>query len=219
MLVTGIPHNVHHNGGRLAFGPDGYLYATTGEAQQPALAQDKGSLGGKILRMTTAGRAGSGQPVRHPRLDLRAPQRPGHRVGRRRAALGVGVRRPQRGRAQPHPAGPQLRLAADRGPHDQCRASPGPSRSGARREDSPSGIAIARGSVWMAALRGQRLWRIPLDGAGPPAAPQDFLVGRYGRLRSVLAIGPDTLLVTTSNRDGRQSPGAGDDRILLVKVS
>ncbi len=71
----------------------------------------------------------------------------------------------------------------------------------------------------MAALRGQRLWRIPLDGTATAAAPQDFLVGRYGRLRSVLAVGPDTLLVTTSNRDGRQSPAPGDDRILLVRVS
>ena len=61
-LVTGIPHNVHHDGGRIAFGPDGYLYATTGEAQQPALAQDKSSLGGKILRMTTAGRPAAGNP-------------------------------------------------------------------------------------------------------------------------------------------------------------
>ena len=75
-------------------------------------------------------------------------------------------------------------------------------------EDSPSGIAVASGSVWMAALRGQRLWRIPLDGAKVVADPQDFLVGRYGRLRSVLAIDDHTLLVTTSNRDGRQTPGA-----------
>jgi hypothetical protein len=71
----------------------------------------------------------------------------------------------------------------------------------------------------MAALRGQRLWRIPLDGAKTAGSPQDFFVGRYGRLRSVLALSADTLLVTTSNRDGRQSPGAGDDRILLVRVT
>ncbi|HET8988294.1 MAG TPA: PQQ-dependent sugar dehydrogenase, partial [Humibacillus sp.] len=85
-------------------------------------------------------------------------------------------------------------------------------------EDSPSGIAIAGGSVWMAALRGQRLWRIPPDGARLVADPQAFLVGRYGRLRSVLARDDHTLLVTTSNRDGRRTPGPTDDRILLVTV-
>jgi glucose/arabinose dehydrogenase len=86
-------------------------------------------------------------------------------------------------------------------------------------EDSPSGIAVASGSVWMAALRGQRLWRIPLNGSNVAAAPQDFLVGQYGRLRSLLALDDSTLLLSTSNRDGRAEPRAGDDRILLVKVS
>ena len=46
-----------------------------------------------------------------------------------------------------------------------------------------------------------------------------FLDGRYGRLRSVLALDDRTLLVTTSNRDGRSAPRAGDDRILVVRVS
>ncbi|MEO9152245.1 MAG: PQQ-dependent sugar dehydrogenase, partial [Lapillicoccus sp.] len=86
-------------------------------------------------------------------------------------------------------------------------------------EDSPSGIAYAGGSVWMAALKGQRLWRIPLDGTAVAAAPQSFLDGTYGRLRSVLAIDDRTLLVTTSNRDGRASPHPGDDRILVLRVT
>ena len=71
----------------------------------------------------------------------------------------------------------------------------------------------------MAALRGERLWRIPLDGSKVVATPQDFLVGSYGRLRSVLALDESTLLLTTSNRDGRAQPRSGDDRILLLKVS
>jgi hypothetical protein len=71
----------------------------------------------------------------------------------------------------------------------------------------------------MAALRGQRLWRIPLDGAKVVASPQDFLVSRYGRLRSVLALDNHTLLVTTSNRDGRAQASQGDDRVLLLTVS
>ncbi|MGO4600534.1 PQQ-dependent sugar dehydrogenase [Terrabacter sp. 2YAF2] len=218
VLVSGIPHNVHHDGGRIAFGPDGYLYATTGEAQQPALAQDKSSLGGKILRMTTAGRPAPGNPFGTLVWSY------GHRnvqgiawdaAGRLWASeFGdhsedeLNLIRPGRNYGWPQTEG-RTNVPGITGPVAQW----GPP------EDSPSGIAIAQGSVWMAALRGQRLWRIPLDGTATAAAPQDFLVGRYGRLRSVLAVGPDTLLVTTSNRDGRQSPGPGDDRILLVRVS
>src|SRR6478735_8996420 len=218
VLVSGIPHNVHHNGGRLAFGPDGYLYATTGEAQQPALAQDKSSLGGKILRMTTAGRPAPGNPFGTLVWSY------GHRNVQ-------GIAWDAAGRLWASEFGDHsedelnlIRPGLNYGwPQTEGRTNvpgiTGPVAQWGPPEDSPSGIAIAQGSVWMAALRGQRLWRIPLDGTATAAAPQDFFVGRFGRLRSVLAVGPDTLLVTTSNRDGRQSPGAGDDRMLLVRVS
>jgi hypothetical protein len=73
----------------------------------------------------------------------------------------------------------------------------------------------------MAGLRGERLWRIPLSGKAdgePSAAPQAFLEGKYGRLRTVLAAGGDKLWLVTSNTDGRGTPEPGDDRILLLKV-
>jgi len=61
-VVTGIPRAAIHNGGRLAFGPDGMLWATTGEHAEPAISQDRDSLGGKILRMTPDGRPAPGNP-------------------------------------------------------------------------------------------------------------------------------------------------------------
>lgn len=85
--------------------------------------------------------------------------------------------------------------------------------------DSPSGIAIAGGSVWMAALRGARLWRVPLAGTKLVADPASFLQGSHGRLRSVLALDDHTLLVGTSNTDGRSEAGSGDDRLLELKVT
>lgn len=85
-------------------------------------------------------------------------------------------------------------------------------------EASPSGLAVAAGSAWMAGLRGQRLWRIPLAGGKPSAAPQAFLEGEYGRLRTVLAAGGNRLWLVTSETDGRGTPEPGDDRILLLEV-
>ncbi len=104
-IVTGIPLSGIHNGGRLAFGPDGFLYATTGDASERGLAQDRASLGGKILRMTAGRQAGAGQPV--PQLAglvARPPQRAGHRVGPGRPALRHRVRPELLGRDQPDPA-------------------------------------------------------------------------------------------------------------------
>ena len=66
------PNGSIHDGGRLAFGPDGYLYASTGETGNGELAQDRGSLGGKILRITPDGEPAPGQPVRLRRLDAGA---------------------------------------------------------------------------------------------------------------------------------------------------
>ncbi|MGC5412870.1 PQQ-dependent sugar dehydrogenase, partial [Streptomyces sp. DT225] len=90
-------------------------------------------------------------------------------------------------------------------------------------EASPSGIAYVKGSLWLAGLRGERLWRVPLsreDGAAkePLADPQAFLEGEYGRLRTVLAAGGDKLWLVTSETDSRGTPKPGDDKILLVQV-
>ena len=218
VLVSGIPHNVHHNGGRLGFGPDGFLYATTGEAENKALAQDKASLGGKILRMTTAGKPAPGNPFGTLVWTW------GHRnvqgtawdpAGRLWASEFGDKLADELNLIEP---GKNYGWPATQGRTTQAGYT-SPVAQWGTDEDSPSGIAYAAGCVWMAALKGQRLWRVPLKGAALVADPQPFLVGQFGRLRSVLAVDDHTLLVTTSNRDGRTTPRSGDDRLILLTVT
>ncbi len=81
---------------------------------------------------------------------------------------------------------------------------------------SPSGLAFLDGRLWLGALKGERLWRVDVDGQ-KASDPKPFFVGTYGRLRTVVPAPDGNLWVTTSNRDGRGDPGSGDDRILLVR--
>ena len=62
VVFAGIPRASTHNGGRIAFGPDGLLYVTTGDAQNRDAAQDPDALGGKILRLTPEGEPAPGNP-------------------------------------------------------------------------------------------------------------------------------------------------------------
>ncbi|GAA2818525.1 PQQ-dependent sugar dehydrogenase [Streptomyces showdoensis] len=218
-VLTGIPKGVIHNGGRIAFGPDGMLYAGTGETGRTGLAQDRGSLGGKILRMTPEGRPAPGNPF--PGSVVYSY---GHRnvqgltwdpAGRLWAAeFGqdtwdeLNLVRPGRNYGWPVVEG----RAGRAGFTD-------PVAQWAPAEASPSGIAYARGAVWMAGLRGERLWRVPLSGAERSGEPQAFLTGGYGRLRTVLATaGGSRLWLVTSETDTRGTPGPGDDKILRLEV-
>jgi glucose/arabinose dehydrogenase len=79
---------------------------------------------------------------------------------------------------------------------------------------SPSGAAIAGDTLYVAALRGERLWRVPLDGDGGTGTPAAVLAGSYGRLRHAAVAADGALWVLTSNRDGRGDPAADDDRVL-----
>ncbi|KOT27543.1 glucose sorbosone dehydrogenase [Streptomyces caelestis] len=218
-VFRGIPKGEIHNGGRIAFGPDGMLYAGTGESGDTGLSQDKESLGGKILRLTPEGEPAPGNP-----FPDSAVYSYGHRNvqglawdGRQRLfASEFGQNTwDELNAIEPgdNYGWPEAEGESDAGGfHD-------PVAQWSTDEASPSGIAYAEGSVWMAGLRGERLWRVPLKGTKASADPQAFLEGEYGRLRTVAAAGGDKLWLVTSDTDGRGDPKEGDDRILELEVS
>lgn len=87
---------------------------------------------------------------------------------------------------------------------------------------SPSGIAYAGEALWMAGLRGQRLWRLPVAGDGSTGDPVAYLTEEYGRLRTVEVAPDGALWVTTSNTDQATLGGTdsrnGDDRIPRIEL-
>lgn len=216
-VLTGIPNGFIHDGGRLLFADDGTLFVSTGETGDAELAQDRESLGGKILRIDPDGSPAAGNPV-----DGSPVWTMGHRnvqglafddAGRLWASeFGAStwdeLNRIDRGRNYGWPlAEGRADLDGYRDPFAQWRTS----------EASPSGLAFLDGSLWMASLRGERLWQVPVtaDGVG---RPRDWFVGDYGRLRTVVVAPNGNLWVTTSNRDTRGTPAPQDDRILEVAI-
>ncbi|MDM7830658.1 PQQ-dependent sugar dehydrogenase [Cellulomonas edaphi] len=215
-LLTGIAKAGNHDGGRLAVGPDGFLYVTTGDASNRPDAQDKDSLNGKILRITADGDPAPGNPFDGSpvwSLGHRNVQGLGWAADGRMFASEFGQNtwdelnliEPGRNYGWPVVEG----IGRQKGYTD-------PLRQWATSDASPSGLAVTDEGVYLAGLRGQRLWRAPLraDGVGKPQA----LLTDRGRLRAV-ALAPDgSLWVLTNNTDGRGSPRDGDDRIVRITV-
>ncbi len=216
-VLTGIPSRPYHNGGGLAFGPGGYLFVSTGDAGNADSAQDKGSLAGKILRLTPRG----GTPTTNP-------------FGNK--TWSYGHRNPEQIAFKPN----GTLWASEFGENDKdelnkivkghnygwpfVEGKDGPGRyhdplvQWNTDDCSPSGIAILAGRAWLGALQGECIYSVRL--AGPNRGRvQRYFTGQFGRIRSVAAAPDGTLWMTTSNRDGRGVPGARDDRIFKVSLS
>lgn len=217
-VLGGIPKAGNHDGGRLAFGPDGFLYVATGDAGTSPNAQDAASLGGKILRVTPDGDAAPGNPT---------PGSPVWTMGHRNVQ-GLGWAADGRMFASEFgqntfdelneiTPGSNYGWPVVEGVGGTDRGFTDPLVTWSTSDASPSGLAVTAEGVYLASLRGARLWRVPLtaDGVG---RPQALLTGELGRLRAVQRAPDGSLWILTNNTDGRGSPRDGDDRIVRITV-
>ncbi|NEA34818.1 PQQ-dependent sugar dehydrogenase [Streptomyces sp. SID13031] len=217
VILEGIPQAAVHNGGRLRFGPDGFLYAGTGDGTDRPNSQSDDSLGGKILRITTDGKPAPGNP------DGRLWISKGHRNVQGLAFDGQQLYAAEFGQdtwdeLNAITPGANYGWPAAEGV-SQLDGMVDPIAQWATKDASPSGIAFAQGHIFMAGLRGERLWAIPVADGKRTGEPVAFFTGQYGRLRTVEAAPDGSLWLTTSNTDGRGDPKPGDDQVLRLTIT
>jgi glucose/arabinose dehydrogenase len=225
-ILTGIPVNSYHDGGRIKFGPDGMLYVTTGDAGDPENSQDRSSLGGKILRIEPDGSIPPDNPF---------PANPVYSFGHRNVeglawdadgqlyASEFGqntwdeVNRIEAGENYGWPE-VEGKGGEDEGYVDPITVWP-------TSEASPSGAEIMvdgaipqwEGDLFVTALRGERLWHLELNGRGEIIERQKLLYGEVGRVRDVAQAPDGSLWVSTSNQDSYGNPvSEQDDRIFRL---
>ncbi|GLY95885.1 PQQ-dependent sugar dehydrogenase [Actinoplanes sp. NBRC 103695] len=211
VIFSGLAKAGNHNGGRIAFGPDGMLYVGTGDAAEPPRSQDAGSNNGKILRLTPEGKPAPGNPEAGSPIWTS-----GHRNVQGLAWTADGTMyatefgQNRLDEVNKIEKGENYGWPEVEGDEDGDSRFTEPLVTWATSDASPSGAAIAGDTLYVAALRGQRLWTVPLGGGEPRA----YFTGKWGRLRTV-AVAPDgALWLTTSNTDRDENVRDGDDRIL-----
>lgn len=226
VIIDNIPGAIYHDGGRMEFGPDGKLYITTGDATEPAIAQDLNSLGGKILRLNDDGTFPEDNPfVTRSSVQAGAVYSYGHRNpqglawdaegnlwetehGRSGVQSGLDeVNRIERGQNYGWPDSEGDRVV---------RGTIAPAlHSGTGDTWAPASAAVLGNSLFFGGLRGETLYEAILENGRIKTLKRHF-AGAYGRIRTV-RVGPDDMLyITTSNRDGRGDAQSGDDKIIRI---
>lgn len=218
-VLTDIPKAGNHNGGRIAWGPDGFLYVATGDASEPDRAQDRANLGGKILRITADGRPAPGNPFGNsPVWSLGHRNVQGLAWGQDGTMFASEFGQNTWDELNVIAAGKNYGWPETEGIEDGGDDFEAPIAQWATSDASPSGIAVGRdGAVYMAGLRGESLWKIAVAGARRQGDPVRLLEGDHGRLRDVVSAQDGTLWVL-SNNTSRGDPRSDDDRVLRVPI-
>ncbi|MBM0231831.1 PQQ-dependent sugar dehydrogenase [Micromonospora sp. STR1_7] len=220
VLLSGIRRNKYHDGGRLRFGPDGKLYASTGDAQNGNYAQDRSSLEGKVLRLNPDGTVPADNPFGNYVWSY------GHRNPQ-------GLAFDSQGRLWEQEFGnsvmDETNLITRGGNYGwpACEGTSGtcgtagfiaPVRTYPTAEGSCSGITIVRDALYVACARGARMYRAVISGNSLTNV-QTYFSGTYGRLRTVEPAPDGGLWLTTTNQGDKDStPNNSNERILHVTL-
>ncbi|WP_240941632.1 PQQ-dependent sugar dehydrogenase [Paenibacillus sp. HB172176] len=216
-LLEDIPGDLYHNGGRLAFGPDDMLYVTTGDATEGGHAQDKDSLGGKILRMTPDGDIPPDNPFENSYVYSY-----GHRNPQGLAWTADGVmystEHGPSGNVGGHDEINRIEPGGNYGWPDvigdqKLKGTIAPLYHTGDEAIAPSGTIIdEEGRLIIAALKGEAIYRYT-----PSTGEMEKLHDGEGRIRDV-KLKEGLLYFITNNRDGRGQPGETDDRLVAIKL-
>lgn len=219
-ILTGIPRSRNDNGGQLAFGPDGFLYAGTGDGTNGTQAQNQKSLGGKILRMTTAGKPAPGNPTKNSlvwSLGHRNVQGIAWDQTKRMYATENG--QPKSGELNVIVKGKNYGWARSDGAGTDPKLT-NPLYSWPIADSYCAGVAALEQTLATACLLGKRLWLLNITENGTVlGSPQALLNGEYGRLRGLVAAPDGSLWASTSNQEDGGSPTPDDDRIIRLVFS
>ncbi|MEV0794350.1 PQQ-dependent sugar dehydrogenase [Kribbella sp. NPDC050459] len=224
-VLTGLAKNRYHNGGRIAFGPDGKLYATVGDAKNSGNAQNKNSLNGKILRLNPDGSAPSDNPFYSSGGNARYVWSWGHRNPQglawdsRRQLWAAEFGENSQDELNLIQKGGNYGWPACEGTIGDCGGYIAPKRTWSTAQAGPSGVEIVNDWIYIAGVTGKQLWVTKINSAGTGVGtPQALFSGRWGRLRSVTRTPDGGLWLTSTNNDKNGgTPSTIDNVIVRLK--